>query len=62
SGGGTNAAMVNKQFGVPAIVISVPVRYIHSSYCWMSEKDYEAAVELCLAIIKELNEDVIKGF
>lgn len=59
SGGGTNAAMVNQRFGVPAIVVSVPVRYIHSSYCFVSYEDYEKTVQLVVELIKGLNSKII---
>ena len=62
SGGGTNAAMVNQSFGVPAIVVSVPVRYIHSSYCFVAMKDYEDTVKLVIELIKGLDKKVIEAF
>ena len=55
SGGGTNAAMVNISEGIPAIVISVPVRYIHSSNCWCALEDYESVVELTKEICRRLD-------
>ena len=60
SGGGTNAAMVNQRFGIPAIVVSVPVRYIHSSYCFVSYDDYESTVKLVIELLKGLNNKVIE--
>ncbi len=55
SGGGTNGAMVNSKAGVPAIVISVPVRYIHSSNCYCTLEDYENAVRLGMEICRRLD-------
>ena len=59
SGGGTNGAAVNLTFGTPAIVIGVPVRYIHSSNCFTKYCDYEAAVELACALAKRLTREVV---
>ena len=55
SGGGTNGAYVNSRFGVPAIVISVPVRYVHSSNCYCTLEDYENAVRLAEEICRRLD-------
>lgn len=58
-GGGTNAAMVNIQFGTPAIVIGIPVRYIHSSNCFVDYRDYQAAVDLAAAVIRKLDKETV---
>ena len=55
SGGGTNGAMVNIRRGVPAIVIGVPVRYIHSNNCWCALEDYENAVRLGIELCRKLD-------
>ena len=54
AGGGTNAAAVNSRFGTPAIVIGIPVRYIHSPNCFVDERDYENAVKLAVALVHAL--------
>jgi putative aminopeptidase FrvX len=62
-GGGNDAAVIQSQlFGAPAIVLGVPVRYIHTPACIAAEQDYEATVALALALIRSLNESVIKSF
>lgn len=61
SGGGTNGASINMQEGVPAIVIGVPVRYIHSHHCWCSLEDYQNAVKLGLALCRSLTPEIIAG-
>ena len=62
-GGGNDAAIIQSQlFGAPAIVLGVPVRYIHTPACIAAEQDYEATVELALALIRALNESVIQSF
>ena len=62
-GGGNDAAIIQSQLlGAPAIVLGVPVRYIHTPAGIAAEQDYEATVELALALIRTLNESVIKAF
>ena len=62
-GGGNDAAVVQSQLlGAPSIVLGVPVRYIHSPACIASVYDYEAAVTLALALIRTLNDAVIRAF
>ncbi len=61
SGGGTDAGMVHK-YGVPCIVIGIPVRYIHSSNCYCTYDDYKAAVDLAEKIVLNLNDEVVKSF
>lgn len=59
SGGGTNGAIINSHFGIPSIIIGVPVRYIHSSNCWVALDDYENAVRLACAIAKQFTGEVL---
>lgn len=61
SGGGTNAGMIHTE-GIPAIVIGVPVRYIHSHHCWCTADDYESAVELAAALCRKLDAETLKTF
>ncbi len=62
-GGGNDAAIIQSALlGAPAIVLGVPVRYIHTPACIAAAHDYEATVELALALIRSLNESVIKSF
>ena len=58
-GGGTNGAMVNTQYGTPSIVIGIPVRYIHSSNCFVKKVDYDAAVDLAVALVEKLSKEVV---
>lgn len=63
TGGGTNGSVIHtSNKAVPTIVIGVPVRYPHTSNCIISYKDYENMTKLAIAIIKELDEDIIKSF
>ncbi len=62
-GGGTNAGVIHKlPAGVPSIVISVPVRYAHSSYCYMSLQDFEQTVTLVCELLKKLTNALIQSF
>lgn len=60
-GGGTNGCIVNKVYGVPAIVIGIPVRYIHSSHCWAAFDDYQNAVKLAVELAKILSRETIES-
>ncbi|KIY24101.1 peptidase M42, partial [Lactobacillus delbrueckii subsp. bulgaricus] len=46
----------------PTIVIGIPVRYEHSPYCFSSYKDYKAAVDLALAIIRDIDKEKLESF
>lgn len=62
-GGGNDAAIIQSQLnGAPAIVLGVPVRYIHTPVCIAAAQDYEATVELALALIRSMNQSVIRSF
>jgi putative aminopeptidase FrvX len=63
SGGSTNGAFIHlSNEGVPTIVIGIPVRYAHTHYGISTYYDYENGVKLACAVLKELNEDIIKSF
>lgn len=63
TGGSTNGSPIHlSNAGVPCIVIGLPVRYIHSHYGIASYEDFQNAVKLAGAIIRELNADVLAGF
>ena len=62
SGGGTNARVIHTtQWGIPTIVIGIPVRYIHSQNGFVAYEDYENAVKLAVSIIRELSEEVVEN-
>lgn len=61
SGGGTNAGRIHQE-GVPCIVIGIPVRYIHSSNCYCTLDDYEAAVHLAVELAQALSQEVVDSF
>lgn len=62
-GGGNNGAIVQTSLdGIPAIVIGVPVRYIHTVHGITSCYDFEATVRLAVEIVKSMNDEIIKSF
>ena len=63
TGGSTNGAPIHlSNQGVPAIVIGLPVRYIHSHYGIASFEDFNNAVKLACAIVRRLNRETIQCF
>jgi len=63
SGGGNNAAALQTiGHGAPAIVAGIPVRYAHSTNCLSSAADFDAAVDMVIALLENVTEEVIKGF
>jgi putative aminopeptidase FrvX len=61
--GGTNAAVINLAGrGIPAIVLSIPVRYAHSHYGYAALEDYDGAVAWGCEVINSLNRAVIDLF
>ena len=63
TGGSTNGAPIHVGGkAVPCIVIGIPVRYAHTSYCYSSIADYENAGRLGKAIALKLNSEVISSF
>ena len=62
-GGGNNAAAVQTQMlGAPAVVAGVPVRYVHSMNCMASMVDFEATVEMVIALLESLTPEIIASF
>ena len=61
--GGTNGGMVTLAGrGVPVVVLGVPVRYIHAPHGLAAIDDLNWAVTWALEIIKQLDEQAIRGF
>ena len=58
-----NGAVINTALdGIPVIVIGVPVRYIHSTNGITSYYDFEATVELVIALLRALTPEQIQKF
>jgi len=54
--GGTNAGVIHlSRAGVPAAVIGVPARYIHTHVGLIHWNDYQAAVDLTTAVVRRLD-------
>lgn len=61
SRGGTNAGKIHiSNKGVPTLVLGIPARYAHTHYCYSSEFDINATVDLAVEVIKNLTNDKIK--
>ena len=61
-GGGTDAGKISiANYGVPTIIIGIPVRYVHTHYGFSALKDYKLAIEWASEIIKHLNKEVIES-
>ncbi len=62
-GGGNNASVFQTTLtGAPSVVAGVPVRYIHSTNCITSYFDFEATVQMVVAMLENLTPEVIAGF
>lgn len=62
-GGGTNGRHLHvAHYGIPTIVIGIPVRYAHSGVGIMAYEDYRNAVELAKAIIKDITVEISDSF
>jgi putative aminopeptidase FrvX len=62
-GGGNNAATIQGSLsGAPAIVAGVPVRYAHATNCISTEFDFEATVQMVMALLEHIDEDLIRSF
>lgn len=61
-GGGTDAGAIHTTtVGVPAAVISVPCRYIHSPMAYLNRDDYAHTVSLIQALLKDMQWSAIKA-
>lgn len=60
--GGTDAGRFHVyDTGMPALVIFIPTRYIHSHSTIMDRKDYDAAVRLLVELTKRLDRKTVGG-
>lgn len=48
--------------GIPTLVLGIPTRYAHTSYCYASLADTKAAVDLAREVVQELNREKIETF
>ena len=60
-GGGNNAASIQTALvGAPSIVAGVPVRYAHSTNCISTAFDFEATVQMVIALLENIDETMIR--
>lgn len=60
-GGGTDAGKIHlTDAGVPSLVLSIPTRYIHSHNSIIHRTDYQAAVDLLIAVAEKLDNTVYR--
>lgn len=63
SGGRTNGSRYHMAMqGIPALVIGIPSRYIHTHYSYASLKDFDNAVLLAQKILAALSTKIIRSF
>lgn len=48
--------------GIPTLVLGIPTRYAHTSYCYASLLDTKAAIDLAREVIEELDREQIETF
>jgi endoglucanase len=59
--GGTDAGKIHLfGAGVPSVVIGVPVRYIHTHAAIMHRDDFDNAAKLLVAVVKRLDEEMVR--
>lgn len=59
--GGTNAGKIHvSNNGVPTLVLGIPVRYVHTHYCYSAVLDIDATVGLAVEVIKSLDGSKVK--
>ncbi len=60
-GGGNNAASIQTALvGAPSIVAGVPVRYAHTPNCISTYFDFEMSVQMVMALLENIDEQMIK--
>ena len=61
-GGGNNAASIQTALvGAPSIVAGIPVRYAHSTNCISTGFDFEATVQMVIALFENITPELIKS-
>ncbi len=60
--GGTDGAAIHLHgSGVPTVVLSLPVRYVHSHSSIMHRADFDAAVDLLTGVLQQLDRKTVSG-
>ncbi|MFX1295759.1 MAG: M42 family metallopeptidase [Promethearchaeota archaeon] len=61
--GGTDGGAIHlSRKGIPAIVLGVPTRHIHSLCSIFALRDFDAAVQLIIELIRRLDKQTVKNF
>ncbi len=61
-GGATDGGVIHLHHaGVPAVVIGVPTRHIHSHAAILHRDDYDRALDVVVAVVKKLDAATVKG-
>ena len=61
TGGGTNGGVIHlSHYGIPTVVLGIPVRYAHTHYGYAAAADVDAAIELAKAMIRKLTPEVVE--
>lgn len=61
--GGTDARAIQPHAsGVPAVVLAVPARYIHTHNCIVHMDDYLSTLKLVVELLKKLDEGTVDSF
>ncbi|RME36836.1 MAG: M42 family peptidase [Thermoflexia bacterium] len=62
TGGATDGAMIHLHgTGVPAVVLGVPARHIHSHSAMIHRDDYDRALRLLIAVVERLDETTVRN-
>jgi endoglucanase len=62
-GGATDGGAIHlHKTGVPTVVLGVPSRHIHSHSSMIHRDDYDQAVQLLVALLKQLDEATVSSF
>ena len=62
SGGTDGGAIHQSGRGVPSVVLGVPSRYIHSHVSIINIDDYNAALDLTMHLVREIDASALEGF
>lgn len=62
TGGATDGSQIHlHRTGVPAVVLGVPTRHIHSHAAIMHRDDYDRALRLLVAVLEKLDAETVAG-
>jgi endoglucanase len=62
TGGATDGSQIHlHRTGVPAVVLGVPARHIHSHAAIIHRDDYDRAQRLLVAVVEKLDAETVAG-